>query len=227
MKSPGLGLVVVAAGSSRRMSGVDKVWARLGDAPVVWHSLASLVPHACASVLVVHADYLAEASDVLRPQFPGLTVVSGGADRQESVRCGLAALEGVDLVAVHDAARPFASADLLQVGLELLSACDGAVPVVPLHDTIKQIDAAGNVLSTLDRNQLRAVQTPQLFHLDTLRAAHEQATQVGRTGTDDASLLETAGFRVKTFPGAADNFKITTQRDLAVARLLLLGGMAS
>lgn len=223
MKHSSLGLVVVAAGSSRRMSGVDKVWAELGTAPVVWHSLAALAPRARASVLVVHPDHLTRASDVLRPRFPDLTIVRGGADRQESVQRGLAALEGISQVAVHDAARPFVPADLLQSGVELLSVCDGAVPVVPLHDTIKRIDAEGNVLATLDRNQLRAVQTPQLFHLDVLRSAHEEARRSGTVATDDASLLEAAGYRVKTFPGAGGNFKITTADDLRLARLLLEG----
>ena len=213
------GLIVVAAGSSRRMGGVDKVWAPLGAHPVVWYALHRLAPLATATVLVVRADQAARAAD-LASAFPHVIVVPGGAERQHSVANGLAALPLLDIVAVHDAARPFASAALLQRGLACLQPWSGAVPVTSLADTIKTIDEHGRVMSTLDRTRLRAVQTPQLFCTEALRRAHRQGTGAGLAVTDDAALLEAAGFPVYTFDGEVGNFKITTEHDLALARLL-------
>jgi len=220
VKLPGLGLVIVAAGSSRRMGGVDKVWAHLDDHPVVWHSLTRLAPRVEYVVLVVHESRLQEAA-AFQSRLPDLRIVPGGVNRQQSVARGLCALPDVDMVAVHDAARPLVPVCLLETGVDLLALCDGAVPVVPLHDTVKRIDGDGNVLSTIDREQLRAVQTPQIFWTEVLGRAHRQAEQRGFAGTDDARLLEVAGYRVRAFPGSTSNFKITTVGDLERARLLL------
>lgn len=203
------------------MAGVDKVWEALAGIPVVERALRALYRGADRTVLVVHRDRLDRATEMVGSRFPSVAVVPGGLERQDSVWNGLVELIGCDTVAVHDAARPFATPDLLARGLRLLADADGAVPVIPVVDTIKRIDASGHVLETVPRATLRAVQTPQLFRAASLHAAHERARSEGWKGTDDAAVLERAGMRVVTFPGETNNLKITTATDLEYARFLL------
>jgi 2-C-methyl-D-erythritol 4-phosphate cytidylyltransferase len=207
------------------MGQVDKVWAPLGDFPVLVHSLSRLLPGADRTVLVVHPDKIARARAEILPSFSAVRIVPGGIERQESVRLGLAALPDVDLAAVHDAARPFATTDLLRTGVALLATADGAIPVEPVRDTVKEVDAAGAVRRTLDRSSLRAVQTPQIFRMSVLRSAHETAAAQGDRYTDDAALVEAAGGTVVCFPGLPGNFKITTPYDLYLAGLLARDGV--
>lgn len=216
-----VGLIVVAAGSSRRMGGRDKVWEHLGDAPVLAHSLRTLAPLASASVLVVRADRVSYARRELGSLVPELSIVAGGLERQESVRNGLEALPPTDIIAVHDAARPLVTGDVMLRGLTAVSSGDGAVPVLQLHDTIAAVAPDGTALHTLDRTTLRAVQTPQLFRTRALGEAHRAAAAAGHLGTDDASLLQRLGQCVVTYEGSPMNFKITTAFDLRLARLLL------
>ncbi len=142
--------------------------------------------------------------------------VAGGATRSASVRAGLAAVpEGATVICVHDAARPLASPELYRRVIDaVLAGADGAVPGVPVADTIKAVDAAGFVVDTPDRTLLVAVQTPQAFVADVLRAAHA----AGGEGTDDAALVEAAGGRVRVVPGDPDNRKITHADDLTWMR---------
>lgn len=142
--------------------------------------------------------------------------VAGGATRSESVRAGLAAVPGgADIVCVHDAARPLASVELFAaVVAAVVDGADGAVPAVPVTDTIKVVDEAGRVVSTPDRASLVAVQTPQAFRATVLRQAHA----TGGDGTDDAALVEMTGGIVVTVAGEARNAKITTPADLELAR---------
>lgn len=218
-----LGLVIVAAGSSRRMGGIDKVWEELGGRPVLFHSLQSLGPYTDATVLVVREDCL----DRARHETAGLTfsvdIVVGGRERQESVRNGLEALPDVDIVAVHDAARPFAKSQILMQGVALVETFPGAIPVIPLHDTVRKVADDGRALETVDRNSLRAIQTPQIFRRSALMAAHRLAEVEDHWGTDEAALVERAGHTVLTYPGAVENFKITTEFELRMARLLVGG----
>ena len=216
-----LGLVLVGAGSSRRMGGADKVWSALAGHPVVWHSLTRLGPRADSICLVVRKDQLQRAMHELRHADGRLRCVAGGPERQDSVANGLEALGTVDIVAVHDVARPLATPQLLELGVNALGHCQGAIPVLPLHDTVKRVDEAGMVLDTVDRGLLRAVQTPQVFVMDSLVGAHQRARLDGRTGTDDASLMEACGYPVTTFPGSPSNLKITTAYDLDIACALL------
>ena len=202
------------------MGGIDKVWSQLAGRPVIWYAVAELSPLAAVTVLVVRAEQLPRARNTFAACRPELRMVSGGYERQDSVAAGLAALEEVDVVAVHDAARPFATAELLQTGLDALRDCEGALPVQPIRDTIKRVDEQGSVMETVDRRLLRAAQTPQIFLTHALRVAHQLARDSGRVRTDDASLVEEAGFRVKVFPGLPSNLKITTPDDLDLARWL-------
>jgi 2-C-methyl-D-erythritol 4-phosphate cytidylyltransferase len=142
--------------------------------------------------------------------------VAGGATRSESVRAGLAAVPpDADIVCVHDAARPLASADLYRrVVAAVVQGADGAVPGLPVIDTIKVVDATGAVTATPERSSLRAVQTPQAFRASVLRAAHAS----GAEGTDDAAVVEAAGGRVVVVDGEPTNRKITDPSDLDWAR---------
>ncbi|PZS03436.1 MAG: 2-C-methyl-D-erythritol 4-phosphate cytidylyltransferase [Chloroflexi bacterium] len=202
------------------MQDVDKVWAQLAGKSVVERSLLALALHVHEIVVVVRPDMVARAEKDLAPLVPSLRVVIGGELRRDSVHHGLKALHDVDVVAVHDAARPLVKPEVLRRGLELMDCNDGAVPVVPLHDTIKRIDQNGLVVETLDRSRLVAAQTPQVFSALPLRNAYLNGETLEAV-TDDAMLLESRGFVVATFPGDAWNFKITTRHDLELARLLL------
>ena len=146
-----------------------------------------------------------------------LDLVPGGASRSSSVRAGLAAAPpNTDVVVCHDAARPFALPELFRRVVDAVQRADGVVPVTPSPDTIKRLDGS-RVVETIPRDTVGLAQTPQAFRADALRAAHEgQPTDA----TDDATLLERAGFRVETVEGEPSNFKITTSEDLwrAVAR---------
>lgn len=202
--------VVVAAGAGTRF-GAPKQYERLGDRRVLDWSLASARATADGVVLVVPAERAAapEAADA---------VVAGGPTRAGSVRAGLAAVPGdADVIVVHDAARPLASAALFeQVVRAVRDGADGAVPGVSLPDTVKAV-AGGAVAETLDRARLVAVQTPQAFRGAVLRRAHEGDPDA----SDDAGLVEAIGGRVVVVPGEIANAKITTHHDLVVARALL------
>jgi 2-C-methyl-D-erythritol 4-phosphate cytidylyltransferase len=142
--------------------------------------------------------------------------VAGGATRSESVRAGLVAVPAdATIICVHDAARPFASAQLFQAVITAVrEGADGAVPGVPVTDTVKRIDTHNVVIDTPQRATLVAVQTPQAFRGAILRAAHD----TGRDATDDAALVETRGGRVVVIAGEPTNRKITHVEDLAWAR---------
>jgi 2-C-methyl-D-erythritol 4-phosphate cytidylyltransferase / 2-C-methyl-D-erythritol 2,4-cyclodiphosphate synthase len=222
--------VVVAAGRGLRVGGDrPKQYRQILGEPVIRPSLAALCAHGDVSLVqpVVHPDdaalYQAAVAglDLLPP-------VPGGATRQASVRAGLEALAArrPELVLVHDAARPFASAALITRAIAAARASGAAVPVLPVADTVKTVDAAGTVTGTIDRAQLRVVQTPQAFGFAALLAAHRRAQAAGRDDfTDDAALAEWAGLKVSTFEGEARNVKLTTTDDFARAEAAKLAGL--
>jgi 2-C-methyl-D-erythritol 4-phosphate cytidylyltransferase len=152
---------------------------------------------------------------------PSVQVVAGGASRQESVACGLAVLsDAVQHVLIHDAARPLVPTGVISAVLAaLVDGADAVVPVLPVLDTIRQVDEDGQLLGTVDRDRLRRIQTPQGFQLAVLRAAH--AVEPAGEVTDDAALVEALGRSVRTVPGAEAAFKITTSHDLRLAELLV------
>jgi 2-C-methyl-D-erythritol 4-phosphate cytidylyltransferase / 2-C-methyl-D-erythritol 2,4-cyclodiphosphate synthase len=216
--------VVVAAGRGLRAGGdgkFPKQYQVLAGEPVVRASLKTLAQHAEIAMVqpVIHPQDLAlfqaasAGLDLLEPVF-------GGATRQASVRAGLEALvpRCPDFVLVHDAARPFASAGLISRGIQAARAAGAAIPALPVADTVKTVDAAGAVIGTLDRAQLRAVQTPQAFDFAALLDLHRKAQAAGREDfTDDAALAEWGGLKVATFAGEPGNVKLTTAEDFARA----------
>jgi 2-C-methyl-D-erythritol 4-phosphate cytidylyltransferase len=216
--------VIVAAGSGQRLgAGIPKAMVSLGDRPIVdWAVRAfSAHPEVVEVVVVAPGDAVAAiASSVVGRA----VVVVGGATRQESVDLGLAALSpDADLVLVHDAARPLVSADVISSVLAALRAgADAVIPVLPVVDTIKRVNTASQVIGTVDRAELRIVQTPQGFRRDVLVAAHHGAKDLGVADiSDDAGLVEGIGRTVLTVPGDERTFKITTPYDLALANRMV------
>jgi 2-C-methyl-D-erythritol 4-phosphate cytidylyltransferase/2-C-methyl-D-erythritol 2,4-cyclodiphosphate synthase len=223
--------VVVAAGRGLRVGGdLPKQYRAILGEPVIRPSLATLAGHAGISAVqpVVHPDDAA----LYRAAVVGVELlppVLGGATRQASVRAGLEALEArrPELVLVHDAARPFASADLITRAIAAARQHAAAVPVIAIADTVKSVDAAGVVTGTIDRANLRIVQTPQAFAFAPLLDAHRRALAAGRADfTDDAALAEWAGLEVSTFEGEAANVKLTTNEDFARAEAAKLAALS-
>ena len=212
--------IVVAGGSGRRF-GEMKQFSLLGGRPVLEWAVAACRPRSAGVVLVVPAAPGAPGAPGGHDPHGADAVVTGGATRAESVRCGLAAVPAeADVIVVHDAARPLASLALFDAVIDGVEGggADGAVPGIPPSDTIKAVDESGRVTSTLDRATLVAVQTPQAFRADVLRRAHEHAP---RSATDDAMLVEALGGTVLVVPGEPGNLKITGPGDLQAAERLL------
>src|ERR1700676_2781339 len=214
--------VVVAAGRGFRAGGDGpKQYRQIGGEPVVRSSLKGLAGHPGIALVqrVIHPDDAA----LFRAATAGLEVlepVFGGTTRQASVRAGLEALspKRPDLVLVHDAARPFASAALISRGIAAAGARGAAIPVLAIADTVKTVDPSGIVTGTIERAQLRLVQTPQAFAFATLLEAHQRARSAGPEDfADDAALAEWAGIKVSTFEGEAANVKLTTADDFVRA----------
>jgi 2-C-methyl-D-erythritol 4-phosphate cytidylyltransferase len=214
--------IVVGAGDGRRLGGDrPKAFVGLGDEVMLAHSVRMLDDHPAVDgiVLVVPEGWEEPATLLADDLVAGkvAAAVTGGSTRAASVAAGLAAVpDDADLIVVHDAARPFATPELVSRVLEALGQADGAVPGVPLTDTVKRVHA-GVVVETPDRSQLVAVQTPQGFRADVLRRAHAQADELA-AATDCASLVEAAGGRVAVVEGDPANLKVTTPDDLAEAR---------
>jgi len=203
--------IVVAAGRGARYGG-PKQYDRIGGKTVLERSVAA-ARAACDGVVVV-----VPAEEAGRPVEGADRVVAGGATRSASVRAGLAAVpDAAAVVVVHDAARPLAGAALWQAAIDgVVAGADAALCAITLTDTVKRV-AGDNVVATVDRSELVAVQTPQAFRASALRAAHAG----GDDASDDGALVEAAGGRVVVVPGSATNLKITHRHDLAVAEALL------
>lgn len=214
--------IVVAAGSSRRMDGQNKILIDLRGRPVLWYSLAAIEEAGIgAIVLVVAADSRSDVEVLCRR--PGWTaiahVVAGGDRRQDSVRAGLAAIdEWAEWILVHDGARPLILAGDIRRGLLAAADRGTAIAAMPVKDTIKVAAADGRVIETPPRSALWAVQTPQIFRADLLRRAHAAVTH---DVTDDASMVEAIGEPVYLYPGSYENLKVTTPDDLSLAEALL------
>lgn len=221
---PSVTAIIVAAGASRRM-GFDKLSYRLPDGRTVLEtSCALFAAHPAVDELVLVAGGNRPQCEAIAAACPKpCTVVQGGATRADSVRSGLAAAKG-QLVAIHDAARPFASAEIITAALQAAAESGAAAPAVPVKDTIKIADQDGKVVATPDRAMLYAVQTPQCFdralYLQALEAVSgEKASLV----TDDCSLFELACLPVTLTAGDYANLKITTKEDLQKEKTMRIG----
>jgi len=211
--------IVVGAGSAERM-GTDKIFAGLVGKPCIAWSLDVL--QGCRAIneiiLVLHKDKMETGKKMVAER--GLTKVSaiceGGRLRQDSVKKGLEKVQGCQWVLVHDGARPFLTGKLIDDGIEAARQTGAAVAAVPVKDTVKEVDGEGLVSRTLERGLLRVVQTPQVFRADVLKQAY---LAINGEFTDDAAVVERAGYKVKLYPGDYRNIKITTPEDLLLAEI--------
>jgi 2-C-methyl-D-erythritol 4-phosphate cytidylyltransferase/2-C-methyl-D-erythritol 2,4-cyclodiphosphate synthase len=240
--------IVVAAGRGTRASSdlpkdllkglpkdLPKQFRQIGGETMLRRTLSMFVEHGEVTLVqpVIHPDdvdlYQSSAAgmDILLPIL--LPQTFGGATRQASVRAGLEALSSrkPDIVLIHDAARPFASAALVSRAIAAAQDSGAAIPALAVTDTVKTVDAKGRVDQTLDRNSLRLVQTPQAFKYETLLAAHRKAQAAGRDDfTDDAALAEWAGMKVSVFAGEPGNIMITNPDDFARADAMQFSQLA-
>ena len=217
-----------AAGAGRRLGGGSKALVRLDGRAMLAHAVEAMEANHCTTAVVVvsHPDALEATAKLLADE--GLAkvtaLVAGGPTRQASVSAGLRALPPEPrYVVVHDAARPLAPPGMIDRMLELLleAGLAGVVPGVPVIDTIRRVDAAQRSTGIVDREQLRSMQTPQLFVREVLEGAYRLALRERVEATDEAALVELAGHSVQIVPGDPENLKVTTPLDLAVAETLL------
>ncbi len=222
---PKVSAIIVAAGESRRMNGIDKVLAPLGDRPVISYVLAAF--DGCKSIdqiiVVVNEKSLEACQQLITKE--GLSkpidVCVGGKRRQDSVAAGLKQLKACDWVVIHDGARPLVTKELIKQGLEAAQETGAAIAAVPITDTIKVAGDNKIVYQTPPRQDLWTVQTPQVFRFDIISKAYQKAKG---EATDDASLVEQAGFMVKLYMGSYGNIKITNPEDLLIAEALSKSG---
>lgn len=217
--------VLVAAGSSSRMRGEDKLLSDLGGMSVLERSVLALEQNEriMEIVVVTRADRMEELSQILhRQNLTKLSIlVPGGETRQDSVEAGLRAVsKKATLVAIHDAARPMVSQKIITDTIAMAAKIRAAAPAIPVKDTIK-VAKDRMIVETPDRSSLFAVQTPQVFDYDLIRGALKKAKQKGLPLTDDCSAAEHMGMKVALTEGAEENLKITTPIDLKIARMLL------
>jgi 2-C-methyl-D-erythritol 4-phosphate cytidylyltransferase len=212
--------LIVAAGSGERLgAGRPKALVELAGRPLVQWSIDALT-----RVEGMERIVLALPAGTRAPS--GVIAVDGGVVRSDSVRRALDAAGPGDPVLVHDAARPLLTAELAAAVIAALAddhSADAAIAAAPVTDTVKRVDETGRVIETLDRAELWAVQTPQVFRRAALERALDVPLEVLAAATDDAWLIERAGGRVVVVRAGAENLKVTTPLDLQVAELLLRG----
>ncbi len=220
--------LVPAAGRGIRMGGtVPKQFLMLGGVPLLVHCLRVLEnsPSVSAVILAVpetERDYCRQ-DIVSRFHFTKIKdVVAGGVQRQDSVRLGLEAVqEGVEVVVVHDAVRPFLTVEMVQRVIARAIEQGAAIVAIPMRDTVKRQGADGLLKETVDRGHLWLAQTPQAFRVPLLREAHAKAQVEGFAATDDAQLVERLGHAVAVVEGSTENIKITRPEDLAIGEAIL------
>ncbi|MBF0628049.1 MAG: 2-C-methyl-D-erythritol 2,4-cyclodiphosphate synthase [Magnetococcales bacterium] len=228
-------LIVVAAGQGNRFGATrPKQYLNLQGRPLLAHALERLHAHPLVTAIrpVIAPDGQALWEEIMGPYLAAwpklLPPVPGGAERQQSVLCGLQSLElpRSAWVGIHDGARPFPDPALLDRLFAARQRADAVVPAIVIHDTIKSIDALEQVTGSLDRSRVRRIQTPQIFRYGLLLDCHLAAARLGMLATDDASLIEGSGQTVLTVPGAEHNLKITRPEDRIHAEHFLNPGNA-
>lgn len=215
-----LGVVIVAAGTSQRMGGINKLFVPLGGKPLLAWSVDTCQRYSLIRqiVLVLNDKDLARGRKLKKERgWSKVTLCLGGARRQDSVREGLKQVKECDWVMIHDGARPFLTSNLIENGLSVARQAGAAVAAMPVKDTIKLADSKKLIRETLPRDRLWAAQTPQIFSFDVITRAYENlATEV----TDDATAVERLGYKVQLYMGDYRNIKITTPEDLTLARII-------
>jgi len=220
-----IGAIIAGAGYSHRM-GSDKILSTLGDKPLFAWSVDICHDYDPIDfIIIVLNESNIDAGQKLaleRGWSKVAGICTGGQRRQDSVFQGLKIMPDCEWIIIHDAARPFLTVDLLDKGLEAAQQTGSAVAAVPVKDTIKMTDDNGTVTETLNRSNLWAVQTPQIFRFDIITEAFKRTTD---EVTDDASMVEKTGNKVKLYMGSYDNIKITTLEDMISANIIARDGM--
>ena len=222
---PKCSAVVVSAGLARRMGGVDKVLAPLGELPVLVHTLYAFQD--CSAVeeviLVAREDLIVEIGRLCK-EFDldkVKKVIVGGKERIHSVQAGLREVNPeAELIAIHDGARPLVTQEIIRDAVTRAALTGAAAPAIPLTDTIKRTED-GLAVETVDRAQLWAVQTPQVFEAGLIKGAVQKAIDDGELLTDDCGTVERLGMKVTLTSGSPENIKITTPLDLILGEAIL------
>ena len=225
---PAVGVAMPAAGLGVRMGGVRKPFLELNGEPILRHSLRPFLEHPRVRALAValcEEDYL-EPPEWLVSIDPRILLVKGGASRGKSVWAAIQALpQEVELVAVHDAARPLVTGAIIDRCIQEAAKGRGAVAGWPAVDTLKQVGEGDRIRATLRREGVWHAQTPQVFPREMVERAYREAFESGTSDTDDSALVERLGGEVVMVKGSSSNLKVTRPQDLPLAELLL-GGKA-
>ncbi|HHW22911.1 MAG TPA: 2-C-methyl-D-erythritol 4-phosphate cytidylyltransferase [Clostridiaceae bacterium] len=222
-----VGAIIVAAGKGSRMGfGFNKVFADLCGKPVLDHTISAFAESGLVGtlVLVISPEYEGKAANICLPYKEKLNIILafGGAERQDSVYNGLKALpKNVDVVLIHDGARPFVDRRIIEDSIYKAMAHGAACAGIPAKDTIKIVDDENTVISTPERRFLWQAQTPQSFKKDIIINAYIYAAESGIRETDDAGVAEKAGFKVVMFEGSYRNIKLTSPEDFRMAEYFL------
>lgn len=223
--------LIAAAGQGRRIGGgIEKQFLRLGTKPLLAHTLARFEATSRIDQIVVIVPPGREAfcrTEVVKAEgFRKIShIIAGAQTRQGSVAAGFQCLgEEVDVVVVHDGARPFVTPSLIHAAIDMAAAVGSVVVAVPESDTLKRVAANHTVVETLDRRQLWRAQTPQAFRRQILQEALRHAVRFHAEATDEASLVESLHYPVQIIPGSTWNFKVTSPDDLVLAEFLLTRG---
>lgn len=221
---PKCSVVIVAAGTASRMEGVDKIVADVAGKPMILRTAEAFQQHGAVQeiIVVTREDLCAQVEEILKNG--GITkltmVVPGGKTRAESVQKGINwCSKKAGLIAVHDGARPMVTQKIITDTIYMAAKTGAAVPAIPVRDTIRVIEGGVGV-ETPDRSKLYAMQTPQIFDADLLRAATLNAIQKALPVTDDCAAMEAIGAKINITQGAEENLKVTTRLDLAIVNAL-------
>lgn len=214
--------IIVAAGSSTRMKGIDKAFTPILGKPMLAHSIEAFerAGNVDAIIIVARKDLVGRCRALVKDRgyLKVRCVCKGGPRRQDSTFNGLQQASGYGIVAVHDGSRPCVRTDVIEACVVEAERSGAVIAASPVHDTIKSVDPAGSVSATIDRSTLRAVHTPQVFRSSVLKQAYAYGNE---DATDEAMLVERSGFRVMVYEDSDDNIKVTTRPDLLMAEAVL------
>ena len=225
--APNVGVVIVAGGNGTRVGGSElKQFRWVAGKPMLLHSLQTfqLRPDVALVVLVLPRDFAADPPPwIFQCDIDRMLVSTGGRDRMQSVYNGLEEMpESIDTVVIHDAARPLASGTVIDRVIQEARRGHGAIAALPVVDTLKEVDADGRIVRTVDRTNLWRAQTPQAFPRAMIDEVHTRARRDRLAATDDAALCEQYGFPVVVVRGSARGMKVTDESDFATAESLLV-----
>jgi 2-C-methyl-D-erythritol 4-phosphate cytidylyltransferase len=218
--------IVPSAGVGRRFGGaVKKTFVDLKGTPLLVHTLSRLsdIEFISEIIPVLREDDIAMGWELISKYKLDKVrqIAPGGSERQDSINNALKLIDDKCIVMVHDGARPVISGGLVKDLFDNFEGIDGVVPGLAVKETLKEVDADSMVVSTVDREKFRSIQTPQVFRADVLKRAYDEAYSAGFYGTDDASLVERAGGRIKVIEGDLYNIKVTTPEDLDIVALMI------